>query len=422
MFQDEMVDMLMRHSTSAETAKKKFFRVTDNMFQWWLRLPITNLLWRRDYIRFAISLSYLINQLLDAVLAINYVSEGFARNKDSLQSLTVKPKNLVKRLESVCSLVDLYRSEKESRRLLLETIALGRDKFKLGFNWLRKVREPSCPKGGRLHPNPGPHLALAKELSTSYQVLNNVIAIGVADSLGKGLADETSDIDLDIICESIPDEPTRRRLVTSLVDDSSEIRIRSDCGLYSDEFFVHGILVDTRYWPYSRWTKLIETPKITSYWDEEALSHLDSMQPMWDPSSVISLNQARLRETTASTRKTRTLACMEQFSSSLDALKCQVEQKVSKYEFLCAMTDNLSILFKILAALNDRWIVFPKWARQWTGDLSKTIPDFCVRIENVILEELPKNERGKIAQTINGISEDVSNLVHNINGTDRPNP
>lgn len=406
------------HSISIKGAKSKFYRLIDENFQWWLRLPIINLLWRHDFIRFIVSIKFLITQLLEATLLINnvYIKSTQALEydvQDLLKKLTVKPKNLIIRIEKICSLHDFRESENESRKLLLDTILLGCNIFNLEFTWLKKINELHMPKNNILYPNPKPYLSIAEELAILYKTLDSTIAIGVGGSLSKGFADETSDIDLDIISSYIPEENSRYDLMK---DKACEIRLRSDHNSANDEYFIGKTLIDVRYWNFTKWSKLVEKPQISSYWDEEALSHLDSMKILWDPNEVIVRHKTRLKITTANIRKRRVSNSLEQLSVNIQNLMKQKKQSASNREILFAITDCISSIFNILAALNNEWVVFPKWSRQWIESLKVCIPGLYPQIECIILEKLPKNDYKNIILIIKSLFKDLKKLGDKIKG------
>jgi len=230
-----------------EVAKQQFLRLTNEEFQWWLRLPIINLLWRRDFLRFAISLDFLIGQLLEALLCINSLERGDAQTgfEDMVAQLSIKPSDLVQRLERAVSLRDFYRSEEEVRHLVRETIQLGTKRFGEECPWLTKTKEPLRCRDSLLHPCPERLVLLAQELASSYTVSDQVLAVGISESAAKGLADETSDLDLQVICTSIPDEGSRTSLTCGLADDVNDIQFSTNL---CDQFFVKGTFVDVRYW------------------------------------------------------------------------------------------------------------------------------------------------------------------------------
>jgi len=81
------------------------------------------------------------------------------------------------------------------------------------------------------------------------------------------------------------------------------------------------------------------------------------------------------------------------------------------YGFFTATADSLASVFDVLSALNDRWAVFPKWARQWTESLAVKPEDFYRRVEVLVLEKLPDNKRGEVAVTLRSIRRELEGLM-----------
>jgi len=402
-------------SIPPDTAKARFLRLADNHFQWWLRLPIVNLLWRRDFVRFAVSLNFLIDQVLEALLTLNCLESKPAGGKDSstydlFAKLSVKPADLMERLERIVSLHNLYTSERESRRLLRETLSLGVDKFELGLGWLRMVQDPSRPSGFRFSPNPERHLLIAEKMAILYRTLESVAAIGVSGSVARDLADETSDLDLDIICSQTPAENARNNVASRLADNADDIRLQSTQDLTTDEFFIEGVLIDVRYWVLSRLSKIVDTLEVKSYWDENALAHLDSMKAIWDPDAVITDHKDRLEKNSSLIRSKRVSKCLRSLSQSIHDLQQSSVGKPSRADFFFALADSIMDFFNVLSAMNNRWTIFPKYAHQWTEGLETCVPNFCSQVESIILNGIDPQRYGEITSSMTRLFEEIQSL------------
>lgn len=402
-------------SIPPDTAKARFLRLADNHFQWWLRLPIVNLLWRRDFVRFAISLNFLIDQIFEALSTLNCLESKPAGGKDFstydlFPKLDVKPADLMERLERIVSLHNLYTSEREARRLLRETLSLGIERFELGFDWLRMVQNPSRPSRFRFSPNPEHHLLIAEELAVFYRTLELVAAIGVSGSVARDLADETSDLDLDIICSQTPAEDARYNIASRLADNADDIRLQSTQDSTTDEFFIGGVLIDVRYWVLSRLSKIVDTLEVKSYWDENALAHLDLMKAIWDPDAVIMDHKDRLEKNAGRIRSKRVSKSLKSLSQSIHDLQESSVRKPSRVDFFFALTDSIMEFFNVLSAMNNRWIIFPKYAHQWTEGMETCVPNFCSQVESIILNGIDPQRYGEIVSSMTRLFEEIQSL------------
>ena len=262
-----------------------------------------------------------------------------------------------------------------------------------------------------MSPDPTRHLALARELADSYREVSSVAAVAVGDSVGKGLADETSDLDLEVICYSAPEEIDRWKVVKRHADDPNDARVRSCEEESADEFFAEGILVDTRYWSLPRWTSLAKRPVVKSYWDDEALSHLDSMHAVWDPHDIVRVNKETVKHATARLRPKRISGASQRLREDVAELKELSAIETASREFFAATMTLMGSAFEMLAALNDTWIVFPKWARQWVEQLPMAPPHLCDQFEMTILEMLPGGRRAHVLATMREALDGIDRLA-----------
>jgi len=368
-----------------------------------------------DFVRFAVSFNLLIDQIFEALLTLNCLESEPAGGKDFstydlLPKLGVNPADLMERLERIVSLHNLYASERESRRLLRETLSLGVEKFELGFGWLRMVQDPSRPSGFRLSPNPEHHLLIAEKLAVLYRTLESVVAIGASGSVARDLADETSDLDLDIICSQTPVEDARYNVASRLAGNADDIRLQSTQDSTTEEFFIGGVLIDVRYWVLSRLSEIVDTLEVKSYWDENALAHLDSMKAIWDPDAVITDHKDRLEKNSSLIRSKRVSKSLRSLSQSIYDLQQSSVGKPSRVDFFFALTDSIMEFFNVLSAMNNRWIIFPKYAHQWTEGLETCVPNFCSQVESIILNGIDPQRYGEITSSMTRIFEEIQSL------------
>jgi len=79
-------------------------------------------------------------------------------------------------------------------------------------------------------------------------------------------------------------------------------------------------------------------------------------------------------------------------------------------DFFFALTDSIMEFFNVLSAMNNRWIIFPKYAHQWTEGMETCVPNFCSKVESIILNGIDPQRYGEIVSSMTRLFEEIQSL------------
>ena len=370
---------------------------------WWLRLPPTNLIDRGDHVRFRYALYLMIHQVATVLYGINglphvmYYPSRLAGARERLNGLSRAPDQAGDALWSLATERDPVRAWAAAARLMRHTLALlnetpettnhpgvvtGADR-EFDEGTLRD--EGSFKDDGSFKPDPsrGPDelYALAAEIADRVRRLEDVNAVALGGSLGRGFADRQSDIDLLVFGQGIPREDARRHQISAWPDVACGPLIEPAC----DSVLLDGAMVHIRYWTMQTVDEMLAAfprPPAQRILAEE----LQNGHALVDPDGRVNewkgvlgrLPIALVEAVTAESRK-RLPRFREQWRIALDSddrihLYCLINQAVG--DFLIA-----------LYIRNGRFLSTPRWTH-------RDIPGFLVA---------PADMEMKVAQLVDGM-------------------
>ncbi len=225
-----------------------------NQLGWWLRLPPTNLIDRGDHVRFRYALYLMIHQTAAVLYGMNGLPETMyfpsrlegARNR--LNGLSRAPENAGDSLWTLAAERVPGKAWAAAAGLMRDTLALLDEvpettgNFGVVTGADREIEEGSFkPDQSR---DSGELYALAAEIAERTRLLVGASAVALGGSLGRGLADRQSDIDLLVFGTGIPREDDRHRLFSAWPDVRHGPLIEPAC----DSVVLDGAMVHIRYW------------------------------------------------------------------------------------------------------------------------------------------------------------------------------
>ena len=382
---------------------------------WWLRLPPTNLIDRGDHVRFRYALYLIIHQVATVLYGINglphvmYYPSRLAGARDRLNGFSRAPGHAGDALWSLANERDPVRAWAAAARLMRHTLALlnetpettnhpgvvtgadrefdegsfkdegtfkDEDSFKdEGTFKNEKSFKPDQSRG------PDELYALAAEIADRVRRLEGVNAVALGGSLGRGLADRQSDIDLLVFGQGIPREDARRHQISAWPDVACGPLIEPAC----DSVLLDGAMVHIRYWTMQTVDEMLAAfprPPAQRILAEElqnghALVDPDGRVNEWK--GVLGRLPIALVEAVTDEAQERLPRFREQWRIALDTddrihLYCLINQAVG--DFLIA-----------LYIQNGRFLSTPRWTH-------RDIPGFLVA---------PANLDIKVAQLVVGI-------------------
>ncbi len=383
--------MLFRQGRlGAKKARALLVELFDQRYQWALRIPIVHLLARGDPLRFLCSLRFLVDYVGQGVYLLNRREPPGQIPWFAGSHLPLQPAHLAERLALVVRLDDPPHAEVEARRLLLEIIVLAPKKKKRDqgeaqppVSWLPRIaafESPSVPPqapGG----DQADLLRLARRAVRIVWRLPGSRLAALTGSLAAGYADLISDIDISLFGLKLPEARVRRSLIAATSDAPDDITQVSHEAYAADTFWLEGRLTDVRYFLIEEARRLIEHPAPESPADYELLARLSTADVLVDYEFR---GPDLLRDLQRATRRARPER-MASAAARLDEALARLEAGGEGPTLFCATVEAILALFQLLAACNDRWIVFPKWTAPWLEGLERVPADTHGRLSAVAL-------------------------------------
>jgi predicted nucleotidyltransferase len=408
-----------RGRLSVKKARALLIELFDHRYQWSLRIPVAHLLARGDPLRFLCSLRFLVDQVGQGVFLLNRrrPPERLPWFADDLETavgdLPLRPANLAERLASVMRLNDPIPAEVEARRLLLEIIDLApkekrrdqeEDEQRV-VSWLLHIADPEVPSEPLQAPggNQVNLMRLARRAVRIVWRLPGSRLATLAGSVAAGYADLTSDIDIGLFGLKLPEARVRRSLIAATSDAAGDITQVSQKNYAEDTFWLEGRLTDVRYFLIEEARRLIEHPVPESRADHELLAHLSTAKVLVDyefrgPDLLLDLQRA-----TQQARPKRITRASAELDQALARLAVARDGPAVFY----ATVEAILALFQLLAAHNDRWIVFPKWTAAWLDGLEHVPADVHQRLSAIALLPFhPENIAAK-AETLRALADET---------------
>lgn len=326
-----------------------------DQLRWWLRLPPTNLIERADYFRFRYALYLITHQVAAVLYGLNqrpYEAGYPSRLRNTpqvLNQLSIAPSTPGDRLLAMIRATDPQQAWAIASDLIVDTLRLTGD----------RVSTASPDTEGR------PLLSVAisslreraEGVALPLSALPGVLAIAVSGSLARGLADDRSDIDLCLFCQTLTPEKDRYERLSRFIG-TRDLLIEPAC----DTLWSGGVLVHIRYWLASAVTDLLARFPVPPD-DNHLAEELQLCQAVYDPFGHLRDWQTRLRllpkpliaalYDQAFQRRKVFARCWAEASMDMDLIRLYGlgNQMVN---------DWLTALF----ALNNRFLSTPRWTHQ----------------------------------------------------------
>ncbi len=393
-----------RGRLSARKARAFLVELFDQHYQWPLRMPIIHLLERGDPLRFLCSLRFLVDRIGEGVFLLNrrQPPERIPWFADDLRAavseLPLCPTDLAERLTLVMRLDDPVAAEVEARRLLLEIVDLAPMEKKRRqpleerppVFWLPRIAEfETEPESfdARVRGQADLRRTARRAVRIVWRLPGSRLA-ALTGSVAAGYADLTSDIDISLFGLKLAEADVRRSLIaatSSAPDDITQMTRKTyaaDAFWLADDSPNGGLhLVDVRYFLIGEAQRLIEYPVPESKADEELLAALSTAEVLVDyefrgPDLLNDLRQA-----TRQARRER----MARASADADRALADLQASSDSLRMFYGTTDAILALFQLLAARNDRWIVFPKRTAAWLDGLEHAPVDLHERLSAAAL-------------------------------------
>jgi hypothetical protein len=232
-------------------------------------------------------------------------------------------------------------------------------------------------------------------------------------SVATGYADLTSDIDISLFGVKLAPVDVRRSLIAATSSAPTDITQFTQKTYASDAFWLQdraaggGLhLIDVRYFLIEEAQRLIAHPFPQSLAEHELLAHLSTADVLVDyefrgPELIRDLQRA-----TREARSERLARASADLHRALDRLQIVSESTTIFY----ATTDAILAFFQLLAARNDRWILFPKWSAAWLSGLEYVPADVHRRLSAVaLLPSRPEHVADKL-ETLRALESEVMAL------------
>jgi len=396
-----------RDRLSARKARALLLDLFNQGYQWPLRMPIVHLLRRGDPLRFLCSLRFLVDQIGSGMYLLNQrrppeqMPWFGADLAAATTSFSIQPLNLSKRLTDVMRLDDPQIAAEQTRRLLLEIIELTpKEKARNQeeqpvVTWLARVAnfESGAEIAALAESEPADLLRLARRAVRIVWRLPGSRLATLTGSVAAGYADLTSDIDIALFGLKLPDATVRRSLVAATSDAPNDITQLTHKTHAADVFWLQNRLVDVRYFLIEEAERLIAHPAPHSPADFELLAHLSTADVLVDYEFRGPDLLRNLQKATRQARPERVAWASIRLEQALTQLKVARDVPPIFY----ATVEAILALFQLLAAHNDRWIVFPKWTPVWLAGLEHVPAEAHARLSAIaLLPSTPEHTPAKL--------------------------
>jgi hypothetical protein len=418
-----------RGRLSGKRARALLVELFDHHYQWPLRLPIIRLLQCGDPLRFLCTMRFLVDWMGDGIFLLNQrqpptQTPWFDDDAEAaLARLGRYPTDLVERLTAVMRLDDPVIAEEDARRLLLEIIELAPREKRQGqkieeqplVSWLPRVADPETTLESpdtAVGDQADMRRTARKAVRIVWRLPGSRLA-ALTGSVAAGCADVTSDIDISLFGLKLPEADVRRSLIaatSSAPDDITQLTEKTHAAdvfwLAEDTGGQRLYLVDVRYFLLEEAQRLIEHPVPASRPDEELLAALSTADVLVDYESRGPDLLSDLRQATRQARPQRMASALTELEQSLARLEGSTHSSGMFY----ATTDAILALFQLLAARNDRWIVFPKRTVAWLSGLEHVPRDLHERLSPVALLPFRSENLAVKLETLRTLESEIRTL------------
>jgi len=422
--------MFFRHGRlSAKKARALLIELFDQRYQWPLRIPIVHSLGRSDPLRFLCALRSVVDGVGQGVFLLNrrQPPEQIPWFADSLETTVIKlpyrPAHLAERLAFVMRLDDPVAVEVEIRQLLLEIIDLTPQEKRRGRQETEPLVVSWLPRIAALEAEPESLPVIGAERADLQQIARRAVRIvwrlpgsrlaALTGSAALGYADLISDIDISLFGLKLPKTDVRRSLIAATSDEPDDITQLTQERYAVDTFWLkdhspggNAHLIDTHYFLIEDAQRLIKRPVPESRADVELLAHLSTAQILVDYESR---GPDLLQDLHRATRQARSER-MARASASLDQALAYLRASSHSPDIFYATTQAVLALLQLLAARNDRWILFPKWTSAWLDDLEVAPDDFHTRLSSVALLPFRQENVAAKLETLRVLKSEIKAL------------
>ena len=349
-----------------------------SQLRWWLTLPPTNLIDRGDDIRFRHALYLIVHQTSAAILALH----------DRPQTLTFPST-----LQDVTIGLDGLLNPVACGQRLLEMIGLADDRkaWSTAAGLIRAVLDLADSSGHEFikpieHIPKSPDLlhTLAVEVADRYRTMDGIEAIALSGSLGRGLADKGSDVDLSVFCRAVPRQNDRSTLIKHIVQ-SCAVKIEPAC----DTFWMDGSLIHIRYWISDEVTQVLmgpDTPPGNPFLAED----LQCCTPIVDDNNHLAEQQLTVRYFSPALIEA-IIGASHGRLSNFRMLWNDAQGRDDRLHLYCLANQAVNDWLIALFALNHRYLSTPKWIATQLGAFP-LVPERCLTRVTEIMGPLTSND------------------------------
>jgi hypothetical protein len=359
--------MLLRDTTKTTALT----RLGRSLVSWW-EIPAFVMLRRGDFPRFAHGIATSARQLVAAVARLNDAEPRW----DS--DFRIQPADFRHRLETMTSLSDSEESGKVADTLVEET---------LGLMAQRDVPDVDS----RLGRWTGDSLPTSMSVDGAVDIARTVfergrsisaVAVLVADSWARGMADDASDIDVRLIVHHNPTLEMRRHFLEPLSARSMR-QYGDEAYITADQFVLTERKVDVKYHTVDRLhSALVDPFRLGGPID--LLELFDTHVVAADPFGAV----AELANISAVNLHTRAAEVAEASSDALRVVTSTLPSCDTASEAMAlALGPGFEYLVRLWAGLNGRIHAFPKWLDLVTREFAIGPFDAQTRIKTICMSQ-----------------------------------
>lgn len=322
-----------------------------DQLRWWLKLLPTNLIARRDVLRFRHALYLIVHQIAAVLFGLNGQSarmmypSALSGGRARLDELAIRPDRCGSRLEQIVTTPRMDDAWMTASWLIADVVSLV---------------DSVPPASGLIPAPPQAHVPsfdpLSRQIAQRYQSLTGIDAIALTGSLARGYADTLSDIDLSVYCRTLPSREARVMIVEGL-PGVHDVLIEHAC----DTAWVEGTLVHIRYWltgDVEEMVAALPDPPPDAFLAED----LQVCVPLYDVAERLSEWKARI-QVFPPHLKAALLDPVQRRRSAFAGAWAAALAAQDALHLYCLANQAANDWLIALFAVNNRFLTTPRWCR-----------------------------------------------------------
>lgn len=360
---------------------------------------MTNLIDRKDIIRFCCSRSWQAIHIIKALFALNQIDhdDEYDNVQSEIDALPQKPVLVIDRLHDLTCSKDFRKSAATGISLIKDILIMADSCYPelRSYAFLRSA-ENSSPETVPLEKRN----LLAQSIAETYFGIHGIQGIIVDGSLARGLIDLTSDIDLKAYCSVIPDISSRKARAR-MIDPKSQVIPESDRltinGVYVHIDFEIADKVERTFSPSPDW-------RVLAIWESLQIGRI-----LWDPYLMIKKWKSALPNISKEAKIKLIYDLFTHLQYDKQRLDVSLNNNNPIYSSII-LGNILTFYFQILGVINNQYMSFPKWMHHLIHEFDYKPDNVYRRFSDMLSTGLDEYSLSKLKGNLESLINDLNRL------------